>query len=183
MRYHYEKPNIYLSMYGKVYFCNHPVYHCCTLFQIGEKGLAVIQQRFDGKTKSTWWGEVDPWITDDLYLHPLFKKYFDMRSGSPSKGSFFLLRKNHSSFYGKLIKSERGLRVMDEMKISSKFTRMLLSKLAKGVLHKKLGYNVDIQLNELNASISDEKAHVHVSIDADMSKEELMIILKKIGLN
>ena len=61
---------------------------------------------------------------------------------------------------------------MDEMKISSKFTRMLLSKLAKGVLHKKLGYNVDIQLNELNASISDEKAHVHVSIDADMSKEE-----------
>lgn len=76
-----------------------------------------------------------------------------------------------------------GLRVMDEMKISSKFTRMLLSKLAKGVLHKKLGYNVDIQLNELNASISDEKAHVHVSIDAYMSKEELMKILKKIGLN
>ena len=66
---------------------------------------------------------------------------------------------------------------MDEMKINSKFTRMLLSKLAKGVLHKKLGYNVDIQLNELNASISDEKAHV------DMSKEELMKILKKIGLN
>ena len=72
---------------------------------------------------------------------------------------------------------------MDEMKFNSKFTRMLLSKLAKGVLHKKLGYNVDIQLNELNASISDEKAHVHVSIDADMSKEELMKILKKIGLN
>ncbi len=68
---------------------------------------------------------------------------------------------------------------MDEMKISSKFTRMLLSKLAKGVLHKKLGYDIDIQLNELNASISDEKAHVHVSIDADMSKEELMKILKK----
>ena len=45
---------------------------------------------------------------------------------------------------------------MDEMKISSKFTRMLLSKLAKGVLHKKLGYDIDIQLNELNASISDE---------------------------
>ena len=64
-----------------------------------------------------------------------------------------------------------------------KFTRMLLSKLAKGVLHKKLGYDIDIQLNELNASISDEKAHVHVSIDADMSKEELMKILKKVGLN
>lgn len=72
---------------------------------------------------------------------------------------------------------------MDEMKISSKFTRMLLSKLIRGVLHKKLGYNVDIQLNEFNASISDEKAHVHVSIDGDMSKEELMRILKGIGLS
>lgn len=75
MRYHYKKPEIYLSMYGKVYFCDHPVYHCCTLFQIGEKGLAVIQQRFDEKMKSTWWGEVDPWITDDLYLHPCFKAH------------------------------------------------------------------------------------------------------------
>ena len=26
MRYHYEKPTIYLSMYGKRYICNHPVY-------------------------------------------------------------------------------------------------------------------------------------------------------------
>ena len=72
---------------------------------------------------------------------------------------------------------------MDEMKISSKFTRMLLSKYVNLLLHKKLGYDIDIQLNELNASISDEKAHVHVSIDADMSKEELMKILKKVGLN
>ena len=88
MRYHYEKPEIYLSMYGKVYFCDHPVYHCCTLFQIGEKGLAVIQQRFDEKTKSTWWGEVDPWITDDLYLHPCFKEYFDMRSGMVTNGLY-----------------------------------------------------------------------------------------------
>lgn len=26
MRYHYEKPTIYLSMYGKRYICDHPVY-------------------------------------------------------------------------------------------------------------------------------------------------------------
>ena len=46
MRYHYKKPDIYLSMYGKLYVCNHPVYDRCTLFTIGDKGLAVIQQRF-----------------------------------------------------------------------------------------------------------------------------------------
>ena len=81
MRYHYEKPAIYLSMYGECYICEHPVYNSCTLFKIGEKGLAVIQQRFDAETKSTWWSEVDSWITDDLYLHPKFKEYFENRAG------------------------------------------------------------------------------------------------------
>lgn len=77
MRYHYKKPAIYLSMYGEQYICDHPVYNFCTLFRIGEKGLAVIQQRFDPKTKTTSWGEIDSWLTDDLYLNPGFKEYFD----------------------------------------------------------------------------------------------------------
>lgn len=81
MRYHYEKPLIYLSMYGELYICNHPVYDRCTLFKIKDKGLAVIQQRFDYETKSTRWSEVDPWLTDELYLHPNFKKIFDSRAG------------------------------------------------------------------------------------------------------
>lgn len=79
MRYHYEKPSIYLSMYGTTYNCSHPIYNECTLFQIGEKGLAVIQQRFDPDTKATWWSWIDPWLTDDIYLHPGFKAFFDMK--------------------------------------------------------------------------------------------------------
>lgn len=47
MRYHYEKPNLYSSMYGTTHLCDHPVYDRCTLFQINDKGLAVIQQRYD----------------------------------------------------------------------------------------------------------------------------------------
>ena len=47
MRYHYEKPDLYLSMYGKTHTCNHPVYDRCTLFKMENKGLAVIQQRYD----------------------------------------------------------------------------------------------------------------------------------------
>ena len=73
MRYHYEKPAIYLSMYGDTYECDHPVYSKCTLYLIDKKGLAVIQQRYDPETKATTWGEIDPWITDELYLHPKFK--------------------------------------------------------------------------------------------------------------
>lgn len=88
MRYHYEKPELYLSRYGVTYTCEHPVYDNCTLFQIGNRGLAVIQQRFDGLTKSTRWGSVDPWLTDDLYLHPKFKQYFDERSSEAMDGLY-----------------------------------------------------------------------------------------------
>ena len=88
MRYHYEKPDIYLSTYGSTYTCGHPVYDKCTLFQIEDRGLAVIQQRCDKDTKTTWWGEIDPWLTDLLYLHPSFKKYFDERSGPCTDGLY-----------------------------------------------------------------------------------------------
>lgn len=88
MRYHYEKPSIFVSMYGVVHTCNHPVYDKCTLFQIGENGLAVIQQRYDQRTKRTWWSEIDPWLTDMLYLHPKFKTFFDERSGPCTDGLF-----------------------------------------------------------------------------------------------
>lgn len=88
MRYHYKKPAIYLSMYGKLYICEHPVYSRCTLYQIENKGLAVIQQRYDKAAKSTTWGEIDDWLTDDIYLHPKFKAYFDERSGECTDGLY-----------------------------------------------------------------------------------------------
>lgn len=88
MRYHYKKPLIYLSIYGSTYVCDHPVYNRCTLFQINSKGLAVIQQRFDPETKMTQWSELDSWLTDELYLHSGFKKYFDERAGECMDGLY-----------------------------------------------------------------------------------------------
>lgn len=88
MRYHYEKPDLYLSMYGHTYTCNHSVYDKCTLYLIGNRGLAVIQQRYNPDTKHTWWGEIDLWLTDTLYLHPKFKEYFDKRSGECTDGLY-----------------------------------------------------------------------------------------------
>jgi hypothetical protein len=72
---------------------------------------------------------------------------------------------------------------MDEMKIVSKFTRGIISKALKMVIHKKTGYNVDIQLNEINTTITDGKTHLHVDVDAEIGKEELVNILKSISLN
>jgi hypothetical protein len=88
MRYFYEKPSIYLSMYGETYECDHPVYSECTLFKIGNKGLAIIQQRYILDTKRTWWGGVDPWLTDDIYLHPGFRDFFKERAGECVDGLY-----------------------------------------------------------------------------------------------
>lgn len=88
MRYHFDKPKIYLSLYGDLYICDHPIYDSCTLYKIGDKGLAVIQQRFDIDTKSTWWSEVDPWITDSIYLNARFREYFEERADICKDGLF-----------------------------------------------------------------------------------------------
>ena len=88
MRYHYKKPAMYLAIYGETYSCNHPVYDYCTLYMMGNKGLSIIQQRFDKETKNTYWTEIDPWLVDELYLHPKFKEYFEKRAGESVDGLY-----------------------------------------------------------------------------------------------
>ena len=88
MRYHYEKPDFYVSNYGETYTCNHPVYHRCTLFRIGEKGLAVIQQRYIPETKTTKWTEIDPWLSDVIYLNPNFMTIFRERAAQCANGIY-----------------------------------------------------------------------------------------------
>lgn len=88
MRYHFKPPEFFTSRYGKTYICDHPVYARCTLYVIGERGLAVIQQRFDPVTKTTCWGELDPWLTDAIYLHAGFYTYFEKRAKPVSGGLF-----------------------------------------------------------------------------------------------
>lgn len=88
MRYHYEKPTIYSSLYGILHKCDHPVYNRCTLYLMGDNGLAVIQQRYDEFSKTTWWTEIDPWLTDVLYLHPKFLEFFEKRARPSTDGIY-----------------------------------------------------------------------------------------------
>lgn len=81
MRYHFDKPALWYQTYGKTYICDHPVYNRCTLFLIDNFGLAVIQQRYNVKNKTTWWDEIDPWLADKLYLHEHFIDYFESHAG------------------------------------------------------------------------------------------------------
>lgn len=86
MRYHYEKPRFYSTMYGETYICDHPVYNRCTLYKMGKIGLAVIQQRVENKR--TYWTELDPWLVDSLYLNSGFWDYFNKRAKEPSEGLY-----------------------------------------------------------------------------------------------
>lgn len=79
MRYKYERPVLYASMYGELYSCNHPVYDRCTLYRKDGKGLAVIQQY--RKDKSTYWDAIEPCLTDQIYLQKRFPEYFRAYSG------------------------------------------------------------------------------------------------------
>lgn len=119
MRYHYDRPEIYLSMYGKRYICNHPVYNSCTLFLVNSKGLAVIQQRYDKENKSTWWSEIDPWLNDAIYLHSSFLEYFNKRAGKCSNGLYptVTIRQIMWAFKMKPLKRERWETVFDRREI------------------------------------------------------------------
>lgn len=85
-RYHYQKPIHYSTYYGETYRCNHLLYDTCTLYKIGKLGLAVIQQRY--KNKMTWWSEIDPWLTDSIYLNEYFYEYF-MNNASVSNNGLY----------------------------------------------------------------------------------------------
>lgn len=63
------------------------------------------------------------------------------------------------------------------MKIQSKFMTGLVSRIVKKVLRTKLGCEVDIQLNEFRTTVIDDKTHVHLDLDADLTKEELILAL------
>lgn len=88
MHYHYEKPEITKPIYGETYICDHPVYNRCSLYKIGDLGLAVIQQRYNQKTKRSWWTEIDDYLRNDLYLRAGFRDYFDKKAGERKKGLY-----------------------------------------------------------------------------------------------
>ena len=62
---------------------------------------------------------MDPWITDDLYLHPHFKEYFDMRSGMSMDGLYptVTVRQIMWALKMKPIKRERWETVFDRRDI------------------------------------------------------------------
>lgn len=72
---------------------------------------------------------------------------------------------------------------MDEMKLklSTKFMRGLVAKLIAKFVYKKLGYKINIQLNELDVSVIDGETSINTNVEIKMDSKEFMNLMKTIG--
>ena len=70
-----------------------------------------------------------------------------------------------------------------KLKLSTKFMRDMVAKLIAKALQKKLGYNIDILLNEIEVKNEDGKIHIHVNADAEVNNDEFVKIVKSIGMD
>lgn len=69
---------------------------------------------------------------------------------------------------------------MDELKITSRLMRGLVSKMISRAVYNKLGYKIDIRLNELHVEIIEGTARIHIDADGGMSNKEFMKLVKNV---
>lgn len=70
----------------------------------------------------------------------------------------------------------------DEIIIETEYMRNIISKLINKVLKKKFERDVTVQLNELAVTDRNEKLHVHLNVDAEISMNELKELLESFNV-
>lgn len=71
---------------------------------------------------------------------------------------------------------------MDELKLklSTKFMRNLLAGYISRVLRKKLGYEVEVDIEEVSIETVDGKVKLHLNVGAEVNNDEFMRIVKRL---
>ena len=69
---------------------------------------------------------------------------------------------------------------MDEMIIKTPWTTAIVSWIIKQVIRKKLGYDVDVQLNNFKTTVMDNKMQMHLDVDFGVNKEDVNELLKSV---
>ena len=69
---------------------------------------------------------------------------------------------------------------MDELKIAinSAFMKRIIKTVLSKAMEKKLGYKIDIQINEIKADVTGGVVELHLDIDGRMTTDELSKLLK-----
>lgn len=72
---------------------------------------------------------------------------------------------------------------MDELKlkIHTKVMRGLIASLVTKLIRSKLGYDVDIKLNDLDVVVVNGKARIHTDVELEVDNDELLNIIKSVG--
>lgn len=72
---------------------------------------------------------------------------------------------------------------MDGMKITGGFLTGIISKVIKKIIKKKTGYDIGVQIKSFNIVFDDNgNATVHLEADGSLKKDELLNVLKGVGI-
>ena len=70
---------------------------------------------------------------------------------------------------------------MDEVNIRNGWMQSVIVKIIKKVVKQKTGYNPELQFNDpIQVAFDGDKVRVHLNLDAELKKEDLQDILKKL---
>lgn len=70
-----------------------------------------------------------------------------------------------------------------KLKLSTKVMRNMIANFISKTLYKKLGYDIDILINEIEVKNENGKVKLHVDVDAEVDNCEFVNILKSIGMD
>lgn len=71
---------------------------------------------------------------------------------------------------------------MDKMKLElpTKFMKSIIAKLITRTVYKKLGYEIDFQLIDMDIETVDGKVRLHADVNVEVESDELMKLIKSI---
>lgn len=89
MKYYYKPSIDAKSGAGETYICDHPLFNRATLFKSGNRGLLIVQEHYNKKTKARLWGQVVPWLSYDIYTNINFEEFFDKNATEADENGLF----------------------------------------------------------------------------------------------
>ena len=92
MRYFAQPKELYVRLYGKDVNSSHTLIRSGTLFQQGALGLLVVQNRFDEESKSFYYGAIDGWLCNEIYLNERFADAFKKFAGPCVNGNYPVIK-------------------------------------------------------------------------------------------
>ncbi len=74
---------------------------------------------------------------------------------------------------------------MDELnlKLSTKMMKGVIAKLLSKIISDKLGCKLNIRLEQVDVVMTDGKMNLHTELNADMTTDEFVKLLKSVGVD